>query len=906
MTSYFCYIAPTNWTLPSLPQSASISHQPFNSTLYKNWLDAVDELLNEQLTSSKLKIQDVVYLRTSALDKLLTTIFDVFELPPNLGLFAVGGYGRGELFVYSDVDILLLGDVTDHQSKIEAFVASLWDIGLIPAIAVRTLSDTKNALNDHTVASALLEARFITGNQALDGTPQKMVKQAWTIKDFYHAKMAESKERHLSHNATEYNLEPNIKNGVGGLRDLHILLWLGKFYFTDVHGLDELNQQGFLLDNQYNALKNAQEFLWQIRHHLHTLTQRPEERLLFDYQKNIAKTLGFLPETQGNESAEALMKVYYQHAMQVASLSELLCDYFYETYLNPSFDYALLDDDFYQINETNSDTPAKIGIIDPELFSKKPAALLGIFLAMAKYSIKKISASTLNALYLASELIDDAYRQNPTHKALFLANLQDNNYLFHRLRLMKRYGILARYLPAFAPIMGLMQYDLFHRYTVDAHTLFLIRILHRFADLNNEVYQQKFDLVSQVYQHINRKDILAIASLFHDIAKGRKGDHSTLGAIDAYEFCVSHNMSQDDANFVAWLVQEHLTMSLTAQKQDICDPDVIANFAKFTGTITRLNHLYVLTVADMNATNSQLWNSWRASLLKQLYLSTHRVLSLGVEFAQKDSVIATRKQEAMALLSQLDSTKLQTLWQGFDEDYFLKQKAEDIAWQSQQILHHKATLTKQPIITLRSHADLALDAISLFICIQDQDNLFAKTVCVLDQMGLSVLDATVLSVQIDGQTFALDSYILIDRFAKRDNKGGLKSDFLLDKERQNILINKLTYAFYQDDYGTPAKSFNFDRQLKHFSVPTQVQFSLATSHAHQGHHVMHLITKDRQSLLAQVGRVFSELGIKVHGAKITTMGERAEDTFYLSDKDGATLADIQLITLKDKLIEILY
>lgn len=905
MTSYHHYSAPSHWTMPALPQPIT-NPASFDSKPYKRWLDGIDDLLNAQLICGKLGIQDVIYLRTHALDLLLTAVFDVLKLPHTLALFAIGGYGRGELFVYSDVDMLLLGDVDAHQSKIENFVSSLWDIGLLPAISVRSLNDTRVALGDHTIATALLEARFITGNKTLDGTPQNMVKQAWTIQDFYHAKMTESKERHLSHNATEYNLEPNIKNGVGGLRDLHVLLWLGKCYFADVRGFGELKKQGFLLDNQYDTLIKAQNFLWQIRHHLHTLTQRPEDRLLFDYQKSIAKTLNFLPDTQGNESAEALMKVYYQHAMQVASLCELLCDYFYENYLNPPLPFSCrsIDDDFYQINAHNG-TPAKIAIKDPALFDKKPAALLGIFLAMAKHNIKKISASTLNALYLASELIDETYRQNPTHKALFLANLQDNNYLFHRLRLMKRYGILARYLPTFAPIMGLMQYDLFHRYTVDAHTLFLIRILHRFADLGNEVYQQKFDLVSQVYQHINRKDILAIASLFHDIAKGHKGDHSTLGATDAYEFCVSHNMSQDDASFVAWLVQEHLTMSLTAQKQDIYDPDVIANFAKFTGTITRLNHLYVLTVADMNATNSQLWNSWRASLLKQLYLSTHRVLSLGAQVAQKDSVIDARKQAAIALLPQLDTNVLQALWQGFDEDYFLKQKPEDIAWQSQEILNHKATLTQQPIITLQNHADLALDAISLFICTQDQDNLFAKTVCVLDQMGLSVLDATILSVQIDGQTCALDSYILIDRFAKRDHKGSLKSDFLLDQQRQQTLINKLTSAIYQDGCVSPTKSFGFDRQLKHFSVPTQVQFSRATSHAHQGHHVMQLITKDRPSLLAQVGRVFSVLGVKVHGAKITTMGERAEDIFYLSDKDGATLTDAQLTTLQDKLIEIL-
>lgn len=895
-----------------IPKLTRHALPPFSTTDYKNHLHTLNESIDHQITLLGLQavenIDHFVQLRTQTMDDMLAQVFTQV-LSDELALFAIGGYGRGELFPYSDVDMLILGkDVQKHQVAIERFVATLWDIGITPAISVRSIDQTFQDVSDHTVATALLEARLIAGNQTLAQIPKDSIKQAWSIHNFYHAKLAESKTRHLSHHATEYNLEPNIKNGVGTLRDLHILLWLGKFYFDGITNFFDLVKAGFISDTQCSTLTAAQNFLWLIRHHLHTHSGRGEERLLFEYQKAIATLLCAditTDNTRPNQAPEHLMRLYYRHVMQVASLSELLCEYFYECYLHPTQTLTDLDEDFYQSDEPNTKTPTKIGIKDPQTFINKPHTILSIFLLMAQHNIKKISATTLTALHLASQTIDDAYRQNPKHKALFLANLQENNYLFHRLRLMKRFGVLGRYLPAFGQIMGLMQYDLFHRYTVDAHTLLLIRILHRFGDLDNDEYQQKFGLVSEIYQHIHRKDILVIAALFHDIAKGRGGDHSQLGATDGYEFCIHHGMSQEDANFVAWLIQEHLTMSLTAQKQDISDPDVIANFAKFVGNVTKLNHLYVLTVADMNATNSQLWNSWRASLLKQLYLSTYRTLSLGIHTSQKDHLIQTCKQQAQNLLPHINQQHIHQLWSGFGEEYFLKQKPADIAWQTQLILQQKNTLKTTPIIALQNHADLALDAIQLFICIKDQANLFATTVCVLDQLGLSVLDATILTAKINEQTFALDSYILIDRFAKRDNKGSLKSDFLIDEHRQHQLIQKLTQSFVNQCPPTPPKSFELNRQLKHFSVPTQVQFSLATTHAHQGYHVMHLLTKDRPALLAKVGGIFSQLGIKVHGAKITTMGERAEDMFYISDEHENTLTDTALELLKSKLIEIL-
>lgn len=883
---------------PFIMPSAPMPTTPFDGEIFKSYLNQINEKIHQKIMDLGLSatefMDDSLALRTQAVDNVLTVIFKALQLDDKMTLFAVGGYGRGELFPYSDVDILILADDADkYQGQIERFVAHLWDIGITPAIFVHDMASLHAGMNEPSFATAVLDARFIVGSTDLKDVPRQTLAKLWTTEQFYHVKLTEAKERHLSHHATEYALEPNIKNGVGGLRDIHIIHWLHRFYGLHHTPITDLN-----IHHHTPTLDKARRFFWLVRHHLHTLSARANDVIHFDKQSKIAERLGLSANpNQPNGHAEALMRQYYHHAMTTASLSELICDDFVERYLGLPSEWLVLDDDFYQMVGKDG---TQIAIQDMDLFTKKPSAILGIFLAMGKFGIKKIQASTLTALSLAVPLIDNEYRNNPVHKALFLANLQENNYLFHRLRLMKRFGVLGAYLPAFGQIMGLSQYDLFHRYTVDAHTLYLIRILHRFGDLDNDEYQQKFELVSQIYQHIHRKDILTIASLFHDIAKGRGGDHSELGAVDVYEFCVNHGMSVDDSEFCAWLVRHHLTMSLTAQKKDIYDPDVIGQFAQFVGNITRLNHLYVLTVADMNATNSQLWNTWRASLLKQLYISTHKALT--GQMGDPDTIIQTRKANVQAI-SQIPKNVLDELWQGFGNEYFLTQKSTDIAWQTTEILNHAHTLADTPIISLRPHSDLALDAMLLFVCVPDQEYLFATSVCVLDKYGLSVLDANILTACIGDFECALDTYIVIDRFAKRDEKGSLISDFLTDQYRQNELKLALCHAFVHQDCQVATSLEN--PTLRHFNVPVTIDISPATSHAHAGLYVLNLIAKDRLGLLAKVGQVFRQHDIKVHKARITTMGERAEDVFYISDDKGMAFDDDRVQALQAQLVAVL-
>lgn len=887
-----------------------------------DWLKQVNQDIDVAL-SQGASMRQLVKARANAMDSLLVALFELYKLDSTeMALFAVGGYGRGELSLYSDVDIVLLSaKEMDEETKVKInqFVAKLWDINIDPALAVRSVDECLQDASDHTIATALLESRLLAGNQALIDVPKQIVNETWSQNDFYQAKIEEARARYLQHNMTEYNLEPDIKNAPGGLRDIHVIGWVSKRYFR-VSKLYDLVQQEFLTEKEFDELIEAENFLWTIRHHLHTITGRGENRLLFDHQREVAKRMGYAsnpvegqPEEHGNAMVERFMRDYYRCAMQISTLAEMLTNHYYETLIETRLPDATqaeeqpIDSHFNRIGD-------QIAIAHHRVFAEHPEAILKMFLLMGQHGIKRVRTLTLRALKIAVRGIDQAYRDNPQHKQLFMANIKEQNYLFHRLRTMSRYGVLGRYLPAFGQVVGLMQYDLFHRYTVDAHTLLLIRFLHRFT---NDAYQDQFSLVSSIYQHIDRKDILSLAAIFHDIAKGRGGDHSELGETDAIEFCVAHGLSDADAKLVGWLTRHHLLMSITAQKQDISDPDVVANFASIVGNMTHLNHLYVLTVADMNATNSQLWNSWRATLMKQLYSSTRRFLSADVDTpTDRDSIIAKNREQAISMLHGLQESGLRgdsqenasqdgdlqadyihqeevlALWHELGDEYFLREVPSDIVWHTQAILRHQhnplaqaADAGSEPLIVLREHRDLTLDAVQVFIYTQDQENLFAVTTAVFNQMNLDVLDARVITGTRD---FALDSYVVLDRHGT----------LLQEKERQEALTYRLKHAFKNP---TRPKITNqrLPRRLRHFNVPTKVKFE---KHSAYNHHIMRVVALDQPGLLAQIGQIFLTHHIEVHFARITTLGERAEDLFFISDKQDKRLSDEKLQALKDSLI----
>ncbi|MGP5515521.1 [protein-PII] uridylyltransferase [Psychrobacter alimentarius] len=860
------------------------------------WLSQINDDISRALERG-VNIRQLVAARACAIDRLLTALFTWFELDKtDLALFATGGYGRGELSLYSDIDILLLYPdemSADTNQKIDRLVALLWDIGLEPALSVRSVNDALEAALDHTIASAQLEARLLIGNEALQQTPIQIVNKQWSPRDFYDVKVAEARERYLQHNATEYNLEPNIKTAPGGLRDIHLVGWVTKRYFR-VSKLYDLVQQNFLTEKEFDELSFAEGYLWQIRHYLHVLTGRNENKLLFDYQREIAQLMGYetQPDDEPNAAVERFMRDYYRCAMKISTLSEMLTNHYYETIIESHLPDAErpkkqpINAHFNQIGD-------QIAMSHHRVFAQHPEAILEMFLLMGQHGIKNVRTHTLRALKIAARGIDQVYRDNPLHQALFLANLKEQNYLFHRLRTMNRCGVLGSYIPAFAQVTGLMQYDLFHRYTVDAHTLFLIRILHRFTDPR---FYEDFPLVSSIFQRIERKEILVLAAMFHDIAKGRGGNHSELGETESIEFCLAHGMSLADANLVGWLTRYHLLMSMTAQKKDISDPEVVTIFANLVGNVTHLNHLYVLTVADMNATNPQLWNSWRATLMKQLYSQTRRILRADIDAPtnRQDMISATRKQT----LEMLDNVKNQhmnrdevlRLWDDLGDEYFLREIAEDILWHTEAILNHPpiglaSNADSPPLVVLREHRELALDAVQVFVYTQDQMNLFAVTMAVFDQMNLDVLDARIITATRD---FALDSYVLLDP----------SGTLLVDEDSQQELKQRLIDAF-KDPTVLKLTNKRMPRQLKHFEVTTVINFEFNDA---SDQHIMSLETLDQPGLLARVGQVFLQQKIEVHAARITTLGERAEDMFYISDQNDEPLSTDRLDALKSALI----
>ncbi|MDO4222977.1 MAG: [protein-PII] uridylyltransferase, partial [Acinetobacter sp.] len=822
-------------------------------------------------------IRAMLLARSQAIDEIIKRLWQQHDLHHTpLALFAVGGYGRQEMLPCSDVDLMLFAehDLSDSQEQaITAFVSSLWDISsLKPAISVRTLQQCiDGAKQDITIATALIEARLILGDAEFASYPRKIVSQTWSDETFFAAKQQEQAQRYAQYSGTESTVEPDIKNSPGGLRDIHQIGWIAKRHFR-VHRIFDLSHLGFLSEFELHNLEQAEQFLWKIRYYLHRITKRDENRLLFDYQKEIAHYFGYHQQQNQspNEAIERFMKQYYRIAQQVSTLNEILLSYFMEAVVTPRL--ANYHREIIELNERFKLVDGGLAVQHHKVFAESPYAILELFYLWASHAeINHIRARTLRLLMLAAKKIDENFRQNPKHHALFLQILRCKPERSYPILLaMKRYGVLGAYIPAFEQITGLMQYDLFHIYTVDAHTLFLIRNLNRFA---SDEFAQAFPMVSQVYKQLKRYDLLFLAAIFHDIAKGRNGDHSILGAEDALIFCRQHGLPEAECQFVAWLIRYHLFMSVTAQKKDISDPEVVVAFAQHMKDIEHLDYLYCLTVADINATNPKLWNSWRASLMRQLYVQTKAMIASGLNAPiDHQHLIDETKQHALQKLNaQFATQDIEQLWQGFGDDYFLKESADDIAWHTQAILQHSNE--NEPLIIIRPHRKSAQDAVQIFIYTPDQPYLFARTVSVLDRMDLDVLDAKIITAP---KGFSLDSYVVLDRFGT----------LVTDSEREQEVKSALHRILHHHDEPLTVKQRRIPRQLRHFNVQTSVKMSLNES---LQQNVIEIITLDQPGLLAKIGAIFVQHNIEIHSARIATLGERAEDLFFITHRNALPL-----------------
>jgi [protein-PII] uridylyltransferase len=815
---------------------------------------------------------DLVRDQSAITDRVIRAVWERTCGPelPGAVLAAVGGYGRGELHPCSDVDLLvLLADKRKRNARepVSAFLTLLWDIGLQVGHGTRTVDECRDeSRKDLTTATTLMEARCLLGPEDLFRRMEAACAPPaiWPARSFFEAKLKEQHARHGRYDDTAYNLEPNIKGSPGGLRDFQMIVWVARRHFG-TGDLEALVAHRFLAPGQLRVLRQGREFLWRIRYALHVLTGRKEDRLLFDYQALIAKLFGYQDATY-MLAVEQLMQRYYRTVMDLSRLNEMLLQLFQEAILmNPEVEAEPLNERFQIKN-------GFLQVVADDTFERHPSAILEVFLLLQQHpDLKGVSATTVDQLQRNLYLIDDEFRQNPRNHQLFLQILRAEAGVTHELRRMNLYGVLGRYVPAFGRIVGRMQYDLFHAYTVDAHTLFVVSNLRRFALAR---FDHEFPRCSQLMQSLPTPEIAYLAGLFHDIAKGRGGDHSELGAVDAEAFCLEHGLSRYEARLVAWLVRHHLFLSMTAQRRDIADPDVIREFAAHVGDETHLDYLYLLTVADVRATNPKLWNSWKAQLFDELYAATKQALRRGLENPiDKDELLIERQATARALLESagMAPSIIESVWSALTEDYFLRFRPESIAWHTRQLANHSS---EDDNALIDVHEDPGSGGTEIFLYTPQSRHTFAVATSVLDELGFTIADARIIPLD---NGHSLSTYVILEQ----------SGDRITDPARHEQIRRHMQRALSHPDGAAARVTRRAPRQVRMFSIPTLVSFATEPK---TNRTVMELAAGDRPGLLSEVGKVLRDRGVTVHTAKIVTLGERAEDVFYLTDGAGRPLS----------------
>lgn len=863
--------------------------------LFRDTLKSGSQVLKNRFENN-IPADELVSGRAYLADRLLQHAWSLFfknhsqdkhsqdKKNKDIALIAVGGYGREELHPHSDIDLMILlatGRHEKYKEQIGCFLTFLWDIGLEVGHSVRTLSDCVNeGKQDITVATNLMEARLLAGHEYLYKKMRAVTgpEYIWPSDRFFGAKWEEQKRRHQKFDDTAYKLEPNIKESPGCLRDIQVIGWVAKRHFG-ARTLHDLVKHDFLTEKEYSTLIEGQNFLWRIRFALHILTNRREDRLLFDYQRTLASQFGY-KDAENNLAVEQFMQAYYKTIMELDRLNEMLLQLFQEAIIYANF----------PINERFKSRMGFIAVTHDKVFEEEPLALLEIFLLLEQHQeLSGVRANTIRLIRDHCHLIDDKFRQDPRAIDLFMQIIRQPQGLTHELRRMNRYGVLAAYLPAFSQIVGRMQYDLFHTLTVDEHSLFVVRNLRRFTV--PEFYDE-FPLCSEIIKTFNKPELLYIAGLFHDIAKGRGGDHSELGAEEARSFCLQHKLDTEDAEFVAWLVQNHLLMSMTAQKKDISDPEVINEFASRVTDKIHLDYLYLLTVADIRATNPNMWNSWKDSLLKELYQATYKALHHGLELPDHKKLTDEIREKVQPTLEKMgiSGAQIDHQWKNFSDEYFLYYSPEEIIWHTSSIV--QSNKDELPLIEVRPLKEKGCT--SIFIYGPCQDNQFAIITSALGQLGLNIVAARIMT---SGQDFTLDTYLVLE-----ENGEVIEDEYRLH-EIQKRLIQKLEKheppAFLDSKFVSRRQS----RQAKHFEIPTQVSFE---DDKHNNRTIMKVIAADRPGLLSRVAQAFLKCNIKLHIARISTIGAQAEDTFYITDLNNKPLKDETLReTLRNTTINIL-
>jgi len=841
--------------------------------LFKQALSNATAVLQQRFKAGRAATE-LVHARSNVVDTILIHAWQQYfsKDASDITLLAVGGYGRGELHPASDVDvqILLENNDTHHNDALSLFITFLWDIGLEIGHSVRTLDEcVTEATADITVATNLQEARLLAGPLELFEKQRILcsANEIWPSDKFFQAKLDEQVTRHEKYHDTAYNLEPNIKEGPGGLRDIQMIGWVAKRHF-DVDTLQSLVKDEFLTDQEYQSIHEGQAFLWKIRFGLHVITGRREDRLLFDHQRELAKQFGY-KDDRHHLAVEYFMKQYYRTVMELSRLNEMLLQLFKEE--------ILLSNDSSEpvkINNRFQSRKGFIEVVNNNIFKRYPFALLEVFLLLEQHpELKGVRANTIRLIRDHRYLINSQFRDDLRCKSLFMEIMRQTDGVTHELRRMNLYGVLAAYLPVFENIVGQMQHDLFHVYTVDEHTLTLIRNLRRYTV--PEFYHE-FPLCSSIMKNLPKQELVLLAGLYHDIAKGRGGNHAELGAVDALAFCKQHDLSDFDSNLVAWLVRNHLIMSSTAQRKDISDPDIVHEFAQQVGDKMHLDYLFLLTVSDIRATSPDVWNSWKGSLLRELYSATEAVFRRGLENPIMQSErIRDHQQQAREKLIQhnISEEKIDVLWDNFGEEYFIQYSPDEIVWHTEIILQTENI--NEPLVLLRQR--LKSGGTEVFIHTRYHSNLFTLITGIIEQMNLTVMDARIFTSK---DNYTLDTFLILEADGSR----------FTDKKRIAELTEKLLQHIAQPETSTPDISIQIPRAAKHFKFPTQVSFE---NNEVQNQTIMNVIAYDRPGLLSEIGAAMHSCNVTLHKAKIATYGEKAEDIFFVSNDDNTPFLEVE-------------
>jgi len=858
------------------PQSEPLPVTQSPSARWKNRL-AENRAALQQRYLENGSASELLRRHRQLIDSQLKSVWQHLEMPAGIALVAVGGYGRGQLFPYSDIDLLVLlppphtpDEALKH--KLEQFVGMLWDLGLEVGHSVRTVEEcVALAAQDVTVQTSLLEARLLDGNRKLFRRFEKEFRRALDPQQFTKAKRLEQEQRHARYHDT--NLEPNIKETAGGLRDLQTILWISKAASIGTRWSDLVKGE-IITRREATLLRKSESFLQNLRIRLHYQARRREERLVFDVQTALAAQMGFR-ETTHRRISEHLMQRFYRTAMEVSQLNTIVLQNL-GTHIFPPRGRAIqkINGHFHSRNEL-------LEVNDEGLFRREPGAMLEAFVQLQQHhELKGMTAETLRALWRASSQINPEFRRSPANRELFMRILRSQSRVTRELRRMNEYGVLGRYIPAFGRIVGQMQHDLYHVYTVDEHILNVVRNLRRFVvpELAHE-----FPLCSRLMSDFDRPELLYLAGLFHDIAKGRGGDHSTLGRVDALRFCREHGVLRADAGLVAWLVENHLTMSSTAQKQDLSDSEVIDAFAAKVGDERHLTALYLLTVADIRGTSPKVWNAWKAKLLEDLFWITRRRLS-GDARSLESSL--QQRQEAVKAKLRLYAIKDQAsekLWSQLDIAYFLRHDVDEIAWHT-RLLNYRVD-TPTPVVKTRLSP--AGEGLQVMIYVRDQKDLFVRICSFFERISYSIVEAKIYTTR---HGYALDSFQILDPTNKKPQYRDLIG--YIEYELGQRLANQTPLE--------PLTQGRLSRQLKHFPITPEVTIAADERGLYK---VLMIIAGDRPGLLSRVARCLVDYQINLNTAKINTLGDRAEDVFLIN---GAALSDPKtVVKLESDLVQLL-